>query len=319
METTVTTNSSFADDVREGLTASPKHVSSKYFYDQQGDQLFQQIMHLKEYYLTDCELEIFQTQKETWLDLFREHGSAFSLVDFGAGDGLKTKVLLEHFLQANANFRYLPVDISANAVDGLVADVKQAFPALRVEGMRSEYFAALRSLSGQQRNVILFLGSNIGNFSHPEAIAFLRQLADSASKGDLLLIGFDLKKDPAVILDAYNDASGVTRAFNLNLLRRINRELGGHFDLQTFMHYPTYDPMTGEARSYLVSTQAQRVRIEALETEIEFDAWEAIYTETSQKYTLQEVEHMAKVSGFQVRRHFFDQRGYFVDSVWEVL
>ncbi|MGB3616790.1 MAG: L-histidine N(alpha)-methyltransferase [Catalinimonas sp.] len=321
MSETITEKTTFEADVRRGLTTHPKSISSRYFYDAAGDRLFQRIMAAPEYYPTDCELEIFQTHAGAFLELFGGTARPFDLVEFGAGDGTKTKVLLEHFLRAGARFRYQPIDISANAVRGLTDDLRRQFPDLRVEGICDEYFAGLRTIGARTdaRKVMLFLGSNIGNFSAGEAHDFLTQMRRSAAPGDLLMIGMDLKKDPAVVLAAYNDAAGVTRDFNLNLLARINRELGGHFDLDAFMHWPTYNPATGEARSYLVSKRAQRVRIDKLALEVDFDAWEPIYTEKSQKYAPREAEAMAEAAGFRVRRHFFDRRRYFVDSVWEVV
>ena len=310
----------FATDVRRGLQQRPRRISSQYFYDAQGDRLFQQIMALPAYYPTACELEIFRSCRQDFLELFAGSDQAFTLIEFGAGDGMKTKVLLEEFLRAGARFRYQPIDISAHAVAALSDDLRTQFPQLRVEGICDDYFAGLRAVRTQpdERRVILFLGSNVGNFSTEEAHHFLTELRQSASPGDLLLMGMDLRKDPAVVLAAYNDPQGVTRAFNLNLLARINRELDADFDLDAFTHWPVYNPATGEARSYLVSTRAQTVRLAALDLTVDFDAWETIYTEKSQKYAIDEIETMATRAGFRVRRHFFDQRSYFVDSVWEV-
>ncbi|MBC7922601.1 MAG: L-histidine N(alpha)-methyltransferase [Ferruginibacter sp.] len=333
----------FAQDVQTGLSANPKRLSSRYFYDERGNRLFQDIMGLKEYYLTRSEFEILTRHQAALLHLFRSRpilaeesqrqvasvavedhqegeDNAFELIEFGAGDGLKIKVLLRHFLAQRASFRYVPIDISADAVNGLVADLRATFPELETEGVQDEYFKALDYLKtrSQVRKVVLFLGANIGNFNEVEAIQFLTSLRRNLSPDDLLMIGFDLKKDPSLILAAYNDASGVTRDFNLNLLQRINRELGGDFNPDHFQHYPTYDPTSGEARSFLLSRKHQTVRIAGLDAAFEFEAWEPIHTEISRKYDLRTIVRLAQQSGYQVVQHFFDRQQYFVDTVWRV-
>ncbi|EAY27897.1 L-histidine N(alpha)-methyltransferase [Microscilla marina] len=320
METTAEVlNDTFATDVIEGLSSTPKFLSSKYFYDEKGDAIFQQIMDMPSYYLTKSEHEIFNTHKQALLSLFSDRQQAFHLIEFGAGDGMKTKVLLEHFLQQKACFRYLPIDISENVLSILVNDLEINFPGLEVEPLANEYFEALDILNEQQRTerkIILFLGSNIGNFLHNEAIEFLRQMRKHLRPDDLLLIGFDLKKDPQIILDAYNDKEGITRNFNLNLLDRINAAFDGNFDTSQFIHSPTYNPLTGATKSYLVSTKDQEVTLERLGKTFKFEAWEAIDMEISQKYSLSNIEHLAKQAGFEVMSNFFDKNKNFVDSVW---
>ena len=313
-------NKDFAEDVLSGLSASPKFLSSRYFYDENGDRLFQQIMELPEYYLTRCEYEILNSEKEAIRQLFSNDGRPFQLIEFGAGDGYKTKVLLQHFAHKGAQFKYVPIDISQNVLDQLSEDLAQSLPDLAVSPRQGEYFKALEEIEngGKTRKVVLFLGSNIGNFKPEEAHDFLRTMAQSLHKGDLLFIGFDLKKDPEVILNAYNDSSGVTRAFNLNLLQRMNRELGANFDVANFKHFPIYDPSTGETKSYLASKKDQGVYIEALDKTFHFSAWEPIFMEVSRKYYIAEIEQMAVKAGFRMVKNFYDQKQYFVDSVWEV-
>lgn len=308
-------NKQFAQDVLEGLNSTPKTLSSKYFYDEEGDKIFQQIMELEEYYLTRCEHEILKANKARILDLFSNNTTRFNLVEFGAGDGYKTKVLLKHFLSSEADFRYVPIDISGSVLEELEDSLREELPALKVSPMKNEYFKALQQLeNGGTRNVVLFLGSNIGNFPNSRAIDFLKQMNDSMKDGDLLFIGFDLKKDPEVILRAYNDSQGVTKAFNFNLLKRINRELHANFDLAAFRHFPTYNPMTGTTTSYLVSTRKQSVEI--MDSNVEFDQWEAIHMEISQKYSMKDIESLASQTGFSILHNFYDSRGFFVNSVW---
>lgn len=310
-------NIAFARDVQQGLSASPKQIPSKYFYDNRGDSLFQQIMQMDEYYLTNCEFEILDNNKGKLFDHFYANKKPFELVEFGAGDGLKTKLLIGHFLENNAKFQYIPIDISQNALDLLASDLDNKFSRLEYSCLCGDYFECLSSLNGQdKRKAVLFLGSNIGNFSDQEAVAFLRQVRKNLSKGDFMLTGFDMMKDPDVILRAYNDPQGITADFNLNLLDRINRELGADFNPRMFRHYPVYDPVKGEARSYLVSLRAHSVYIEAINQEFQFEAWEAIYTEISRKYNLKQIHHLAELSGFRMVDNYIDGKKYFVDSLW---
>lgn len=307
----------FALSVLEGLQQKPKQLSSKYFYDAAGDHLFQQIMHMPSYYLTDCEYEIFDQQKALILQKLGEQ--PFDLIELGAGDGLKTKVLLRHLLQEGIAFQYRPVDISSSVLETLKDSLEAELPQLEVAPLHGEYFQVLeelQQLANHPKKVIFFLGSNIGNLTREQSRSFLCQLNDLLDPGDMLLLGLDLKKDPATILAAYNDPEGITAAFNLNLLHRINRELDGNFDLAQFKHWETYNPSTGETKSYLVSQTEQKVEIGALSAYIHFDAWEAIEVELSQKYSIQEVEELATQSGFQVVHNFFDSKSYFVDSLW---
>lgn len=312
-------NNIFAEDVRKGLSSDPKYLLSKYFYDERGDGLFRKIMELDDYYLTNSEFEIFNTCKSEILQLIDPHDKlGFQLIEFGAGDGLKTKVLLSHFLNEQVNFKYIPIDISGNVLEILKRDLKNNYPGLEIVGIQDDYFHALKQLNleGNSRKVVLFLGSNIGNFTDGEAIDFLKKLSYNLSNEDLLMIGFDLKKDPSTILSAYDDSEGVTREFNFNLLQRINNELGGNFDLKTFKHFPSYDPVSGATKSYLISKIRQSVSIEALYQEFHFLPWEPIFTEVSQKYNMVDVENLARNSGFTIKENYYDSNSYFVDSIW---
>jgi len=192
-------NADFANDTIKGLEANPKRLFSKYFYDKKGDKLFQDIMAMPEYYLTNCEFEIFETQKAEILEFVRE--ADFDLIELGAGDGTKTKVLLEYLVSQEADFQYLPIDISQNALDGLESDLNVTMPQVKVKPQQGDYFGVLKSLKniGSRRKMVLFLGSNIGNFTKEEAVSFLKEMKTSLSPGDMVLIGSDLKKDPSII------------------------------------------------------------------------------------------------------------------------
>ena len=313
-------NDQFARDVMHGLSSTPKYLHSKYFYDQQGDILFQQIMELEEYYLTRSEYEIFQSQKRDMLGNFADSGKPFDLIELGAGDGKKTKILLEYFLEQGIEFTYKPIDISANALNLLASDLRKSLPGLKLETLQGEYFNVLAHLQSnpETNKVILFLGSNIGNFLKPVAEDFLSRLAIALTKGDKLLLGVDLVKDPQIISRAYNDQQGITRAFNLNLLTRINRELNGNFDLEKFEHFPLYHPVSGTARSFLISKENQTVSIDRLNASFHFEAWEPIHTEYSHKYRIPELTQLAEDSGFKIIKYYTDNKNYFVDGLWQV-
>lgn len=310
----------FLKDVLKGLNASPKYLESKYFYDDAGDQIFQQIMHCPEYYPTKCELEILSGQTGEILQLILEHYKSFDLIELGAGDALKSSFLLKFLAEKEIDFTYYPIDISSNVIDNLKGRLPEQIPGLRLSGLNGEYFKMLKktnSLSSKPK-LVLFLGSNIGNMFPDDALKFCSKLKEHLLPGDLLLMGFDLKKDPQTILNAYNDKQGFTRNFNLNLLNRINKELGGNFNTDHFKHFPTYDPGTGSCKSYLVSTCDQKVKIDAADMEIGFKVNECIHMEISQKYNLEEIEKLAHTTGFTSLSCFYDSRKWFVDAVWLV-
>jgi len=315
-----TKHDTFAGDVLSGLSATPKSLSSKYFYDDEGSRLFQKIMELPEYYLTRSEFEIFERRAGEIFEAFTENSPGFDLIELGAGDGTKTAVLIDHFLKRQADFTYSPIDISREAVDHLTEKFNARFPELTIDARVGDYFRILETLkSGSTRpKILLFLGSNIGNFSRAASIEFFRHLRAVMNPQDLLFTGFDLQKDPRVILAAYDDAAGVTAEFNLNLLRRINRELGGNFDLSKFSHYAVYRPTECAARSFLISRTEQEVYIGHLDKTFYFKSWEPIFMEISQKYDLEMIEELAHGSGFEIKQNFFDEKRYFVDSLWKV-
>jgi|TARA_A100001391_G_scaffold198491_1_gene180137 dimethylhistidine N-methyltransferase len=314
MATTATLlDTPFKKEVFEGLSAFPKYLSSKYFYDKKGDKLFQDIMAMPEYYLTGCEFQILSSHTETIGELFRDRENGLDLIELGAGDGKKTKVLLKYMADHNFNFVYKPIDISENAVEMLSENLATEMPALTVDAEVGEYFEVLERLKGfnKRKKVIMVLGSNIGNLKHPKAIEFLTKLKDAMLPDDLLFMGFDQKKNPQTILDAYNDEAGITAAFNKNILTRINRELGGNFDVDKFKHWEAYNPETGTAKSFLVATEAMQASIEKLGLTVNFEQWETIHTEISQKYDDKIVQWLAEQSGLEIETSFTDEKGYY--------
>lgn len=303
--------------IEKGLASVPKRLPSWLFYDEIGDKIFQAIMHMPEYYLTQCEFEIFKMQKERIASLFVQEGKPFKLVELGAGDGTKTEILLDHLLSEGIEFSYVPVDVSEAVLIQLQGRLNQSLPDLTVFPKNKLYQDALKDLNADddERKVILFLGANIGNFSVSAAEDFVQDLAGNMHVNDLLLIGFDLKKDPRLIQAAYDDAGGITKEFNLNLLGRLNRELGARFDLDNFTHYPYYDPESGITKSYLVSQADQNVFIDALDRYYSIKKWEIIHTEVSQKYDLKMIARIADNAGLEIVDTLVDLKNYFCDVI----
>jgi L-histidine N-alpha-methyltransferase len=311
-------NQQFCNDVLAGLKASPKYLEAKYFYDTAGDELFQEIMNSPEYYPTNCEMEIFTQQTEALAQAIMGDGNAFDLIELGAGDATKSTHLLRHLLQKQANFTYVPIDISGHVINYLNETLPQTLPGLQLNGLTGEYFDMLKQAAelSSRRKVVLFLGSNIGNMPVEDAEGFCKEMRRHLTSGDSVLIGVDLKKNPKTVLAAYNDAQGFTSRFNLNLLTRINNQLQANFNLQHFEHYPTYDPETGSCKSYLISLAAQEVQL--CNENISFAQDEYIYMEISQKYTVEQTNQMAGQTGFKPVYHFLDSKGWFLDTIWNV-
>ena len=316
-KTKLISTSQFDKDVYKGLTDFPKHLSSKYFYDAKGDGLFQEIMAMPEYYLTNSEYKILDKFKDEICRAFFKDSNEFDLIELGAGDGKKTKILLKQLAAEGVPFQYVPIDISENALNQLEESISNELPSVNVMPLQGTYFETLEQLCTMQhrRKVIMFLGSNIGNLLHPQAVEFLMSIQELMNDDDLFFIGFDQKKDPQTILNAYNDSAGITERFNKNLLARINNELDANFDLDKFLHWEVYDPETGTAKSYLVSKENQTIHINGLDLTVAFKAWETIHTEISQKYDDNVVSWLADKAGMQISRIFSDENKFYKNYI----
>jgi L-histidine Nalpha-methyltransferase len=295
----------FAEDVRKGLSAEPKRLLPKYFYDELGSLLFDAICLLPEYYLTRAENEIIERYAD---EIVSAVDGPTTLLEMGSGSASKTKLIVEALLKKQNDLLFIPVDISASALDSSSRILLQSFPRLRIEAYAADYFDSLSALSTKKlgRTLALFLGSNISNFGRDEAPAFLRALRQVLGEGDALLLGADLKKDRSVLEPAYDDALGVTAAFNLNLLARVNRELDGNFNLNNFKHHAFYNEEIGRVEIYVESTRPQAVRIEKLGLEVQFRAGERIHTENSYKYDLHDIDGLATQTGFVREQTWLD-------------
>ena len=303
-----------ADDVRKGLSAQPKRFLPKYFYDELGSQLFEAICLLPEYYLTRAENEILQRYSD---EIVAAVDGQKTLVEMGSGSASKTRLVIEALLRVQPELLFMPVDISATALESSSRILLQSYPQLRIEAYAADYFAGLAELGKKPRarTLALFLGSNISNFDLEEALRFLRAMRTVLQKGDALLLGADLKKDPAVLEAAYNDALGVTSAFNLNVLARINRELGGTFDLRAFRHRAFYNEPMGRIEIYIESLANQQVRIEKLDLTVDFAEGELIHTENSYKYDKAGIEKLAGDTGFKLSRTWLDSQERFSSNL----
>lgn len=304
----------FSEDVRKGLSAHPKRFLPKYFYDELGSQLFEAICLLPEYYLTRAENEILQRYSD---DIVASISGQKTLVEMGSGSASKTRLIIEALLRRQSELLFMPVDISATALESSSRILLQSYPRLTIEAYAADYFAGLAALGKKPRprTLALFLGSNISNFDLDEALRFLRALRSVLQKGDALLLGADLKKDPAILEAAYNDALGVTSAFNLNVLARINRELGGTFDLRAFKHRAFYNQSEGRIEIYIESLADQHVRIEKLDLDIEFAAGELIHTENSYKYDKTGIAQLAVATGFELSHTWLDSQERFSSNL----
>lgn len=303
-------------DVVQRLRETPKRLSSKYFYDKKGDSIFEAIMHSPDYYLTRCEMEIFTRQANEMVGSIMGENSDFELIELGPGNCAKSIHLLRALTCANASFNYVPIDISENVINGLRSFLPVHAPNLRFNGLVGDYFDALsvHSLSPGTRKVVMCLGGNIGNVTTAESNQFCARLRSYLHPGDQCIIGFDLVKHPAIIRQAYDDSAGLTREFNLNLLTRINRELDADFRVDQFDHYCSYDPLTGAAKSYLVSLGDMVVSISG--DLISFKKDECIWTEISQKYSKDQIRQMAADNGFIHSAEFLDSKSWFMDALW---
>ena len=301
---------SFGEAVAAGLCSEPKRLACLFFYDTTGSKLFEQICELPEYYLTRAEHEILKEKAD---EIASGFGDEIALVELGSGSAVKTRLLIEAFLRRQDRLLFCPVDISKSALEESSHLLLNDFPCLSVLGVAADYHAGLAWLEKEVQGpkVILWLGSNVGNFERSDAVEFLGHLGEVMCPEDRLLMGADLIKDPKTLEAAYDDALGVTARFNLNLLNRINRELGGNFDLSRFAHRAIYNADARRIEMYLVSKLKQEVRVDALDLSLVFESDEAIHTEHSHKYSVDDIRRLAQTSGFEIERQWFDSRRRF--------
>ncbi len=296
--------------VRAGLTAPDKRLPCRLFYDAAGSALFEEICALPEYYLTRAEDEILRARA---VEIAAAVPPGATVVELGSGRATKTRLLLDAALRRAPAVRYVAIDISRPALEDSARGLLGDHPGLSILAIAAEYDEGLRLLAdvGAEPKLMLWLGSNVGNLDRAAAARFLAQLRAAMGPEDRFVLGVDLRKDRTVLERAYDDAQGVTARFNLNLLARLNRELGAAFDLSAFAHRAHYDDAAGRIEMYLVSTRPQRVALGRLGIDVDFDAGEAIHTEDSYKYSAPEIDALARAAGFAVERRWSDARHRF--------
>ena len=309
---------SFAQDVFTGLSANPKTLLPKYFYDELGSYLFEAICCLPEYYVTRDEREILQNSAGEIIDGCQVLQQC-NLVELGSGSSDKTRYLIEALLERQTFLHYLPIDISLSSLEQSAEKLLHIYPELRITSYATDYFTALRSIAQdellqcreEQRNIVLFLGSSIGNLGPEESKVLLSEVRKVLHPGDCFLIGADLKKTLDILLPAYNDALGVTASFNLNLLVRINQELGGDFDLAKFVHRSIYNERLNRIEMHLISLQNQEVNIEDINLNVQFEEGESIHTENSYKFDVSTLSELAESTGYKLTKTWLDSHQRF--------
>ena len=298
-----------AREVREGLSATPKRLPSKLFYDEIGSALFEQITELPEYYLTRTERAIFEDYAAQILEAA---GPSLTLVELGAGTASKTCILIEELLQLQSRALFYPIDVSPSALNEAVRQMAVQFPQLRVSPIVADYTGgvpALARISG--RKLVLYIGSSIGNFEPSQAVGMLRRIRRSLRASDALLLGTDLAKSSKILLPAYDDAQGVTARFNKNILDRLNRELEADFDVDAFKHIALWNKHCSRMEIYLESTAKQSVFVPAINMDVHFAAGERLHTENSYKYTDHMVNTILRESGFALERTWTDPKRWY--------
>lgn len=306
----------FAADVKNGLGSQRKYLKPKYFYDQIGSNIFEQICIQPEYYITRIESDILRNNSPDILSICDDD---ISIVELGSGSSYKTRILLEYALEKQTFLYYFPIDVSHNILHQTVRNLSSDFSNLCTIGISSDYAIGIEKATElittrypvTSRKLILFLGSSIGNFEPFEATALLQMIKGVMNNKDLLLVGFDLQKEPKRLDAAYNDRAEMTAKFNLNLLSRINRDLGGEFDIKSFNHCAFYNKNKERIEMHLVSKVDHNVHINFIDASFRFKEGESIHTENSYKYSLEQIQRLAEDGGFELKSNFLDQRKWF--------
>jgi L-histidine N-alpha-methyltransferase len=302
---------SFAEEVASGLTSPARSIPCRFLYDDVGSKLFEEICDVPEYYLTRAEREILEARAGEIAATFE--GGPITLAEFGSGSSVKTRLLIEGLLHTHGRLRYLPVDISASILEESALELLDDYEALEVRAIASEYQDGLRHVHADQgkAKLVAWLGSSIGNLNREEATSFLQGVRRALEPRDRLLVGVDLRKDRETLEAAYDDAAGVTASFSLNLLARVNRELGGDFEVSAFRHRAVYDEDEGRVIIDLVSQRSQRVRIEEIGLDVSFAEGEPIHIEDSWKYSKSEIDALASRADLRTEKRWHDAAGRF--------
>lgn len=306
-------DNAFAKDIRLGLTSENKFIPDRQYYDNKGSVYFQELMASENYYVTDSEYEIFDKYKSEICSIFTDDAKEFKIIEFGAGDAYKTKLLLNE-CSLNHKTEYYPIDFSKKYLDDMEVDFAKNHGNIELHTINKDYFDALETLSqdNNTRNIILFIGSSLGGLTNSEFDKFFEKLSELLNKGDILFFGFDLKKSPTILHKAYHNTC---KNWCNYLLQRINNELNANINLNKFEYHTTYNPETGKFKWFFISLEKQSVFIADLDLKIEFEQGESIYIGQSKKFSISEIEDIASKYGFNNLQYFFDEKKYFTDVV----
>lgn len=299
----------FADEISNSLRSNQKSINPKFFYNEKGSHLFEKICTLPEYYLTNAEISILNQLD----DKISPHlDGDFRLVELGSGSSTKTRILIQILERLQTYVEYIPIDIS-RILKTSSRILQSDFKRLHITGIIDEYESGLKFLKyyDTKKNLIIFLGSSFGNFDLEDGSKFLSKINSAMKKDDLFLIGLDLVKDKKILECAYNDSEGITAQFNLNILSRINSELGGNFDLQKFRHHAVYNEDQNKIEMYLRSIDRQTINIPQADLILNLEKDELIHTENSQKFTISNIKQMSEKAGFEIKDMWYDEKQYF--------
>ena len=299
----------FADEISNSLRSNQKSINPKFFYDEKGSHLFEKICTLPEYYLTNAEINILNQLDDKILPHL---DGDFRLVELGSGSSTKTRILIQILERLQTHVEYIPIDIS-RILKTSSRILQSDFKRLHITGIIDEYESGLKFLKyyDTKKNLIIFLGSSFGNFDLEDGSKFLSKINSAMKKDDLFLIGLDLVKDKKILECAYNDSEGITAQFNLNILSRINSELGGNFDLQKFRHHAVYNEDQNKIEMYLRSIDRQIINIPQADLTLNLEKDELIHTENSQKFTISNIKQMSEKAGFEIKDMWYDEKQYF--------
>jgi len=318
-------STTFADDVRAGLTSQPKILPPKYFYDELGSHLFEAICCLPEYHVTRDEHEILEKYSDEIIDtLGLSEDRGVQLIELGSGSAEKTRRLIDPLLKRNIRVLYVPIDISEGSLTRSSEQMMQLYPKLKVKACIGDYYACLNALKSAEvdqdasQKIVLFLGSSLANLPPVQSEHLLREVRQLMTPKDALLLGVDLKKSPDVLIPAYDDALKVTAAFNLNVLVRINCELGGEFDIEQFEHRAIFNEELSRIEMHLFSRVAQSIDIRSLDLRVSFAAGESIHTESSYKFDIPMLTDLAAKTGFHLARTWYDASRRFSFNLFAV-
>lgn len=296
-------------DILKGLSSSPKILSSKYLYDDKGSQIFDQICELDEYYATRTESALLKKHAGEVIDLVKPD----NIIELGSGSSLKVRFLLDACGDKNIDCQYCPMDVCPQAVESMAGTLGKMYPWLKILALTGDYSKGFETIDFPKgtRNIVLFMGSTIGNFPQDEAIKFLKQVRQMVGENGLLLMGMDRIKDQDILHAAYNDAQGLTAAFNLNALQVVNEQMDADFDLDRFQHKAFYNEPQKQIEMHLVSEEKHSVYLKSVDTHIHFEVGETIHTEVSRKFSDDAIEALFRESGFSIVKHYTPDNQYF--------